>query len=48
MDVARTARQASVITDMIDALIAVRGPPRLIESATLVFIERTEPMRLSQ
>jgi hypothetical protein len=47
MDVARTARQATIITNMIDALIAVRAPPRLIESATLVFIERTEPRYLA-
>jgi hypothetical protein len=48
MEVARTSRQASIISEMIDALVAVGGPPRLIESATLVLIERTEPTRLSQ
>ena len=47
MSVARTAEHASIITEMIDALIAVRGPPQLIKSATLVFIERTEPERLA-
>ncbi len=47
MQVARTSEQASVITKMIDALIAVGGPPTLIESATLVFIDRTEPRYLA-
>lgn len=48
MSVARTAQQASVITEMIDALVAVGAPPELIERATLELIERTEPRSLAR